>query len=309
MDEMNQLVVSVICTVFNHEKFLRKCLDGFVMQKTTFQYEVILHDDCSTDTSKDIIKEYVQKYPDILIPVYQTENQYSQGISIVREYIAPKVRGRYIALCEGDDYWCDENKLQRQYDYMEQNRNCVLCTHNTIRHDLQNKIEDTVFNQWKTVHRLSDNEVFVRYKVHTSSFFFKRDFLEKPDYAKKYWFGDYVRLTTAYAKGEVVCLPWVMSVYNWHNPGSVTSQHQVSGIDVLLKKISMQGEYLSEYNQVTNYQYNAAIRQKQDNIILDCFERKQEYNIQNTENRKEAHRVAKQIIKDSDFYGCLRRKG
>ena len=112
--------VSVCCTVYNHEKYLRKCLDGFVMQKTNFAFEVLINDDKSTDSSADIIREYYEKYPDIIVPVFQTENQYSKGVDIIDDILIPMAKGKYIALCEGDDYWCDENKLLLQYDYMEQ---------------------------------------------------------------------------------------------------------------------------------------------------------------------------------------------
>ena len=79
----NDVKVSVLCTAYNHEKFLRQCLDGFVMQKTNFKYEVIVHDDASTDGTKKIIEEYVKKYPELIKPIYQTQNQYSIDINIM----------------------------------------------------------------------------------------------------------------------------------------------------------------------------------------------------------------------------------
>ena len=107
--------VSIICLVYNHECFLRKCLNGFVNQNTNFNYEIIIHDDCSTDSSKAIIEEYVAKYPNLFIPLYEEENQYSQGHEFVQSKMESIARGKYLAYCEGDDYWCDNNKLQIQY--------------------------------------------------------------------------------------------------------------------------------------------------------------------------------------------------
>ena len=110
---MENIMVSVICLCYNHENYVKDALEGFVKQKTTFPFEVLIHDDASTDKSAEIIREYEAKYPDIIKPTYQTENQYSQGVKILRTYLLPKVRGKYIAFCEGDDFWTDENKLQK----------------------------------------------------------------------------------------------------------------------------------------------------------------------------------------------------
>lgn len=120
-------LVSIQCTVYNHEPYLRQCLDGFVMQQTNFRFEVIIHDDASTDGSADIIREYAAKYPDIFRPIFQTENQYSQGIDIYSTYLFPRALGRYIALCEGDDYWTDPLKLQKQVDFLEANPEYSMC--------------------------------------------------------------------------------------------------------------------------------------------------------------------------------------
>lgn len=115
-------IVSIRCTVYNHEPYLRQCLDGFVMQKTLFPFEAIVHDDASTDKSADIIREYAAKYPHIIKPVYQKENQYSKHDDSIDRYLreATSPYARYFAFCEGDDYWTDPNKLQKQVDFMEE---------------------------------------------------------------------------------------------------------------------------------------------------------------------------------------------
>ena len=113
-------MVSVSCITFNHAGYIRQALDSFLMQKTDFAYEILIHDDASTDGTIDIIKEYEERYPDIIRPVLETENQYSKGISnISGVFNFPRARGRYIAMCEGDDYWSDPYKLQKQFDLME----------------------------------------------------------------------------------------------------------------------------------------------------------------------------------------------
>lgn len=118
MSEPIAPLVSIRCLVYNHEPYLRQCLDGFVMQKTDFPFEAIVHDDASTDGSAAIIREYAEKYPGIIKPIYETENQYYKALGkIMYEAIHPGAK--YIAFCEGDDYWTDPYKLQKQVDILE----------------------------------------------------------------------------------------------------------------------------------------------------------------------------------------------
>ncbi|MFK2238497.1 glycosyltransferase family 2 protein [Bacteroides fragilis] len=107
-------LVSIFCITYNHSSYIRQCLDGFLIQKTNFPFEVLIHDDASTDDTAGIIKEYEAKYPDIIKPIYQVENQYSKGLDINIVYNLPRARGKYIAMCEGDDYWIDPLKLQNK---------------------------------------------------------------------------------------------------------------------------------------------------------------------------------------------------
>lgn len=125
-------LVSIRCLVYNHEPFLRQCLDGFVMQKTTFPFEAIVHDDASTDGSAAIIREYAEKYPDIIKPIYETENQYSKHDGSLSRIMdaAMHPNAKYIATCEGDDYWTDPNKLQIQVDFLESHPDFFSSSHN-----------------------------------------------------------------------------------------------------------------------------------------------------------------------------------
>src|SRR5690625_3999133 len=103
---MNKQIVSISCITYNQSSYIRQCLDGFLMQKCNFKFEVLIHDDASTDNTADIIKEYQAKYPDIIKPIYQAENQYSKGVRGINiRFNFPRAQGKYIALCEGDDYW------------------------------------------------------------------------------------------------------------------------------------------------------------------------------------------------------------
>ena len=125
MDD-NKILVSIRCLVYNHEPYLRQCLEGFVMQKTNFRFEAIVHDDASTDGSAKIIREYAEKYPDIIKPIYETENQYSKHDGSLTRIMNTACRGKYIAICEGDDYWIDPLKLQKQVSILENNINVFM---------------------------------------------------------------------------------------------------------------------------------------------------------------------------------------
>lgn len=114
-----QVMVTVRCLAYNHEPYIRQCLEGFVMQKTDFDFEVIVHDDASTDGTAAIIREYAEKYPNIIKPFFETENQYSKHNGVIGKIMRENTHGKYIALCEGDDYWIDPLKLQKQVDFLE----------------------------------------------------------------------------------------------------------------------------------------------------------------------------------------------
>lgn len=113
------LMVTIRCCTFNQEPYIRDCLEGFVMQKTNFRFEAIVHDDASTDGTAAIIKEYAEKYPDIIKPILETENQYSKHDGSLGRIMNEHTHGKYVAYCEGDDYWIDPLKLQKQVDFLE----------------------------------------------------------------------------------------------------------------------------------------------------------------------------------------------
>ena len=118
---MEKPLVVIHCLAYNHESFIRECLDGFIMQKTSFPFVAIVHDDASIDKTADIIREYADKYPEIIKPIYESENQYSKGLhrQIMESAIA-RYNPKYIAFCEGDDYWIDAYKLQKQVNFLEE---------------------------------------------------------------------------------------------------------------------------------------------------------------------------------------------
>ncbi|MGN0240806.1 MAG: glycosyltransferase family 2 protein [Candidatus Weimeria sp.] len=262
MDKTDDILVSVICTAYNQKKYIARCLDGFVMQQADFRYEVLIHDDCSTDGTLEIILDYEKKYPDIFTVVTESENVYSKGADIYDDIMVPLVHGRYIALCEGDDYWCDEHKLQKQADFMEEHPECSLVCHNTIVHDLSGSEPDKLFNNWNDVHQMSEDEVFMDWKVHTSSYLFRKQFFGRRDFERRFRiFGDYIELCNAMDCGQVYALPEVMSVYNFRNSDGLTVAEGQDSSNTL-QQISDRIEFLKEYDGYTDHRHSPVILKK-----------------------------------------------
>ena len=135
----NDILVTVICTVYNHEKYLQKTIEGFLIQKCNFRFIVYIQDDCSTDNSKTIIQEYEKKYPQLIKGIYLNSNIHSQGISPLFNLL-DQVETRYVAICEGDDFWIDEHKLQKQVDFLEKRDDYIASYHNVLVIDDNSKV-------------------------------------------------------------------------------------------------------------------------------------------------------------------------
>ncbi len=138
-------LVCIRCITFNHEPYIRDALEGFVMQKTNFPFVAIVHDDASADGTADIIREYAEKYPDIIKPIYETENQYSKrdgSLARIMNKVCEATGAKYIAMCEGDDYWTDPHKLQKQVDFLESHPDYAMCCGKAYKYnqELQRKV-------------------------------------------------------------------------------------------------------------------------------------------------------------------------
>lgn len=150
LEDNSKILVAIQCLVYNHEPYLHECLDGFVMQKTNFSFVAIVHDDKSTDNSAGIIREYSEKYPNIIKPIYETKNQYSKhdgSISRIMKNALDSTGAKYIALCEGDDYWTDPFKLQKQVDFMESHPEVGLSYTDYSQQWGKGNIEHSMFEQ------------------------------------------------------------------------------------------------------------------------------------------------------------------
>lgn len=221
MIQEEPILVAIHCLVYNHEPYLRDCLDGFVMQKTNFRFVAIVHEDCSTDNSAAIIREYEAKYPDIFRPIYETENQWHKtdgSLGRIMNAAIDATGAKYIAMCEGDDYWTDPYKLQKQVDFLESHPECSMCFHGVqildeLSHELQpDFLEDVPYS--KDGLRLAQGNY-----IHSVSVMFRKNCSVDEKYAKvgRISMGDQI-LYHLYAEvGHFKKLPDIMGVYRVGN--------------------------------------------------------------------------------------------
>ena len=217
MDD-DKILVSIRCLVYNHEPYLRQCLEGFVMQKTNFRFEAIVHDDASTDGSATIIREYAEKYPDIIKPIYETENQYSKRDGSLTRITNAACRGKYIAICEGDDYWIDPQKLQKQVDFLEAHPDYLLCgTNGLILWDNGTNAPE-YFNRNFTSRELMPEDVIGKWPFPTASLMYRRELFALLDSFKcRTYNGDIRIILVALANGRIWSLADITTVYRKNN--------------------------------------------------------------------------------------------
>ena len=220
-------LVSILCVTFNHKDYIRRALDSFLAQQTSFPFEIIIHDDASTDGTSDILREYQAKYPEIIIPYLQTENQYSKpDYHSMYDFIFPIARGKYFAHCDGDDYFSDPLKLERQVAYMEANPDCSIVTHRALWHvEGTDGSRDFAYPADEEERDFGIREIFVDGdgKFATNSFLLRAEVNKSvPDAFYVRGVGDYTLLLYAAVSGRCHYLPEVMSVHNDGVPGSWT---------------------------------------------------------------------------------------
>lgn len=229
MENQQKYLVAIRCITYNHEKYLADALEGFVMQKTNFPFVAIVHDDASTDGTADILRKYAEKYPDIIHPIYETENQYSKRDGslgrIMNEAIAA-TGAKYIALCEGDDYWTDPLKLQKQVDFLESHPEYSMCFHGA---EIKNEAGTKVIT---TCDEIEDreyftNDIFPGWVIPTASVIYRKSMIDSfPPLKHSEWmkYGDIVLFLKCMHTGRVWGMSDKMSVYRMTETGAVISQ-------------------------------------------------------------------------------------
>ena len=144
MNDNNDMMVSICCLTYNHVAFIKQAIDSFIEQDFDHKYEIVVYDDNSTDGTKEILQQYKEKYPNKFKLFLSEVNNYPNecGQMFVK-YLYPHATGKYVAICEGDDYWLDKHKLQKQFDYMEHNVDCSLCFHDACVCDVNGNLLNT----------------------------------------------------------------------------------------------------------------------------------------------------------------------
>ena len=228
-NKMEKPLVSIICLTYNQEKYVRDCLDGFVMQQTNFPYEVLIYDDASTDGTPAIIREYAAKYPESFRPTLYEKNNYSQGLGFVGYYEGMReAKGKYIAYCEGDDYWTDPLKLQKQVDFLETHPDYETCAHEVIVKYADGKelaFSDFEHNLLISVKK-SDytfDDMLTGNIIHVSSMMYRNFDMQFPSWLPQISAGDMVVYRLLGERGKLHVLPDAMSVYRDHRDSFTNS--------------------------------------------------------------------------------------
>lgn len=225
IDILSKPLVSICCLTYNHENYIRQCLDGFVMQKTTFPFEILVHEDASTDNTANIVKEYEAQYPHLFRCVYQTENQFAKQNTFIN-ILFPMSRGKYIALCEGDDYWTDPYKLQKQIDILEKNDKFSFCFHNAlvVNHLTKSEYLFVKASYKRKIFTIKDL-LLKNWFIPTASLVWRREYLPEklPEWFFNVYCGDLAMELMLATKGDFFYLEDIMSVYRLLTPNSISA--------------------------------------------------------------------------------------
>lgn len=249
----SKIVVSICCTSFNHEKYIEQALDGFLMQKTSFAFEIVIHDDASTDSSPAIIKKYQKRFPNIIRPLLQTKNQYSKGIKAINpNFNYERTKGKFIALCEGDDYWTDPLKLQKQVDFLNKNEDFIFTFHNTMDLSPNGDLNKKYNSDMKCTFTISDFSEYLYSRTLSIVFKKPKDFM--PIFLKSVKIGDWPLTIYLLQYGKAKYFPDTMGVYRKHDQGLWNSSNSKFKTISKFETFVILRSYLKkEYKSLFNY--------------------------------------------------------
>lgn len=258
-DQSEQPLVTIRCITYNHVAFLSDALDGFLSQITPFRFEIIVHDDASTDGTSDIVRTYAEKFPHIIVPIIQEENQFSKRNGGMKKAINPKIRGKYVALCEGDDYWTDPYKLKKQIEYMESHPQCSMTFH-AVNYEQDGTIikNDRITSEETDISAedvISGGGKFVA----TPSICCKsEDFLNYPEFRCIADIGDYPLQVLLAATGNVHYFPEIMGTYRVMSSGSWSEKQK--NVHNHIRHIENQISWLAAYDEYSNKQFSKQVQ-------------------------------------------------
>lgn len=240
IDEGELPLVTIFNWAFNHKDYIRESIDSILMQKTNFKVEIIIHDDSSTDGTKEIITEYQQKYPHLFNNILQVENQWSQGKSVM-DPLFEKAKGKYIALTHGDDYWTDPLKLQNQVDFLENNKDFSICfTDYKVFDESNGKFYyPDLNNKYKNKSVFSRNDIILSNFIPTATVMFKtrKEVFSKLD--PSLYPGDWFLHVLNSEYGKIKFLPFETTVYRKHDGGVCSASSPIDNNMKYLKSIKV----------------------------------------------------------------------
>lgn len=257
---MDKPLVSICSITYNHAPYIRQCLDSMLMQKTNFPFEIIINDDCSTDGTTEIIREYAERHPDIIHPIFHEENQYSKGVrGMFVNFVFPKARGKYIAICEGDDYWTDPLKLQKQIDFLEAHPEYTMCFHNAIEHY---EFGDNAEHVFSTVRddEYTGIEIYKDWTVPTASVVFKKEVCSTSIFKqainnKNFIFTDIIIFLSCATVGKLRGMSDVMSVYRRHLGGMTIKNIYNTSLKLRLQYLDIYKVFGDAYKKTSKWKY------------------------------------------------------
>ena len=243
-------LVSICCLTYNQKDYIAQTLDSMLSQKTDFPIEILIHDDASTDGTDEIIRSYAARYPEIIRPLFETENQFSKEIkNISGVFNFPRAKGKYIAMCEGDDFWNDPDKLQQQVDYMRENPDCTICFHSA--HRINVGVAGTVLMRpYKKTGIIMPRDIINKSVGYpTASLLIRADLMkELPAFYMKAPIGDIPMQLCMAAEGYGYYIDKPMATYRYNAPGSWTNDMYMSA-DYIEKQKTYCDEMLNMYDR------------------------------------------------------------
>lgn len=268
----DEIMVSICCLTYNQEQYIRDALEGFLQQKTNFNYEIIVHDDASTDNTSKILKEYERKYPNKIVAMYEENNSYPRINKVILS-LFKQAKGKYITICEGDDYWVDENKLQMQVEYMEEHLNCTLSFHNAKIIDMKTHKEEIFIPYTKEAKRnlkkdgnYNVGQLEMIGFIPTASYMLRSEDVKKlPDWFEKCFVGDWPLKLILTSFGYAHYIDRNMSVYRRNAKGSMTVKNVTREGESLSGKKEILGkkeEFVRNIDEFTDYKYHWAFERR-----------------------------------------------
>tara|TARA_R110000850_G_scaffold161799_1_gene286387 strand:+ start:1350 stop:2381 length:1032 start_codon:yes stop_codon:yes gene_type:complete len=226
---VDETYVSIICMTFNQESYIENTIKGFLIQETDFKFEIIIHDDASTDRTPKIIKAYAEKYPSLIKVIQQSENQYSKKPTLPTHTAINATNGKYIAICEGDDYWSSENKIRQQIELLEKNPETDLCYH-----DCEHLSGGSIITSPKKISKNLECHSYVSFEsivkgggafICTPSIVMRSSSVKNlPDFFLNSPVGDYVLQVLSASSNGAIKLNKPMAVYRVASQGSWSSE-------------------------------------------------------------------------------------